>query len=254
MSESTAPPTGPDFAAGIPMDDLEDGEPRFGHVGDSPVFVLRTGGGVKAFSAKCTHYGGPLKDGVVEGSTLRCPWHHACFSLNDGRVLGGPAFNPLPSWSVVTEDGKVFVKEQEHRDPLEAVGTPAREPDCVVIVGAGAAGSSAAETLRTRGYRKPVFLVDPDPDAPYDRPNLSKDFLSGEAPEEWIPLRPDGFFSDHGINRIHDLVSEVDTDNHRVSLEGGRSHALRSAHPGYRIPASHPHGTWGESGPCAYTP
>lgn len=223
MSNDAPPPVGPDLKEGIPLSDLSDGAPIFGHVGDKPVLVVRRGDGIAAYDAVCTHYGAPLAGGIAHHGTLRCPWHHACFSLAGGDVLGGPALDPLPRRSVSVQEDRVTVGDLLKEDPLKRVGTPSREPDTVVIVGAGAAGTSAAETLRREGYERSILLIDPDPDAPYDRPNLSKDFLSGEAPEEWIPLRPDGFFSDHGINRIHDLVSEVDTDNHRVSLEGGRS-------------------------------
>ncbi len=223
MSEDAAPAIGPDFRAGVSLEDLEDDEPLFGHVEDSPVLLLRHGEDVLAFSAKCTHYGGPLADGIVVGETVRCPWHHACFSLRDGQVVGGPAFNPLARWSVSVRDGRVFVGEQEHRDPLEARAEPRREPDSVVIVGAGAAGSSAAETLRVEGFGGAILLVDPEPEAPYDRPNLSKDYLSGEAPEDWIPLRSKDFFSQHAIQRLNTRVLKLDVDDHLVHLEEGRS-------------------------------
>ncbi len=223
MSEDATPPTGPDLRAGIPLQALKDGEPVFGHVEDAPVFLIRQGEDVAAFNAKCTHYGGPLGDGVVEGRTLRCPWHHACFSLEDGQVLGGPAFNPLARWSVSVRDGKVTVGERQHRDPLEPRGRPAREPDAVVIIGAGAAGSSAAETLRVEGYGNPIVLLDPEPEAPYDRPNLSKDYLAGEAPEDWMPLRSKDFFSAHGIQRLNTRAVKLDVKNHLVHVEEGES-------------------------------
>jgi len=223
MSEDAAPPTGPDLRAGVPLEDLKEGEPFFGHVEDSPVFLVRKGKDVRAFDAACTHYGAPLEDGLSTEDTIRCPWHHACFSLEDGSVLGAPAFNPLTAWDVQVEEGTVRVGEPLEADPLESRGSPKNEPESVVIVGAGAAGSSAAETLRREGYRGPVSLVDPDPDAPYDRPNLSKDYLAGEAPEEWIPLRSREFFQEHDIQRIASRVEEIRTDTQVVILEGGRT-------------------------------
>jgi NADPH-dependent 2,4-dienoyl-CoA reductase/sulfur reductase-like enzyme/nitrite reductase/ring-hydroxylating ferredoxin subunit len=224
MSKDGAPPSGPDLREGIPLSKLTDGEPVFGHVGDTPVFIIRQGDGISAFDAVCTHYGAALADGIVHEGTLRCPWHHACFSLEDGDVLGGPALDPLSRRSVSLKENedRVTVGDILKEDPLQRVGTPTREPDTVIIVGAGAAGTSAAETLRREGYKRSIILIDSDPDAPYDRPNLSKDYLAGEAPEDWILLRPESFFSDRGIQRIQGLVSEVDPTNHQVLLDGGR--------------------------------
>lgn len=223
MSKDAAAPVGPDLSEGISIAELSEGQPVFGHVGDTPVFLIREEDRISAYNAVCTHYGAPLVDGISHDGTLRCPWHHACFSLDDGEVLGGPALDPLPRRSVSVQDDRVSVGDVLKEDPLQRVETPTREPDTVVIVGAGAAGSSAAETLRRGGYKRSILLVDPDQAAPYDRPNLSKDYLAGEAPEDWIPLRPEGFYSDRGIQRINALVSEVDLDNRRVILKGGRS-------------------------------
>ncbi|MGD2122929.1 MAG: FAD-dependent oxidoreductase [Gemmatimonadota bacterium] len=223
MSENAAPPVGPNLNEGIALQKLVAGEPFFGHVGDSPVFLLRRGEEVLAFNAVCTHYGAPLADGIFKNETIRCPWHHACFSMADGSVLGGPAFNPLLRREVSVKGDKVFVGDSLKEEGLAARGAPREEPDSVVIVGAGPAGATAAETLRREGYAGPVFLVDPDPDAPYDRPNLSKDYLEGEAPEEWIPLRSQEFFEEHEIQRVRQRVADIDPKGRQVTLEGGQS-------------------------------
>jgi len=220
MSKSSSKPVGPNFRAGVSRSQLKDGEPLFGRVGDNPVFLILRDRRIRAFDAVCTHYGGPLSDGLTVGHTVRCPWHHACFSLEDGGVEGGPAFNPLGRWEVSEENGTVRVGERLTRDPLTPRRTPVHRPDNVVIVGAGAAGSSAAETLRIEGYEGPVELVDPDPDAPYDRPNLSKDYLAGKAPEEWIPLRSRDFLEEHDIQRLVTPVLEIDLKNHLLTLGG----------------------------------
>jgi 3-phenylpropionate/trans-cinnamate dioxygenase ferredoxin reductase subunit len=95
-------------------------------------------------------------------------------------------------------------------------------PASVVIVGAGAAGECAAETLRRDGYDGPVTLYDPDPDAPYDRPNLSKDYLAGTASEDWIPLHPPEFYRDLGIDIVHGRrVVSVEPKARRVLLDDG---------------------------------
>lgn len=220
MSDSSSTLKGPDLRAGVPRAELEENEPHFGHVGQDAVFLILRDRKIQAFDAVCTHYGGPLSDGIVVEGTIRCPWHHACFSLDDGGVDGGPAFNPLGRWEVSEENGMVRVEKRMDGDPLAPRRSPEHHPDNVVIVGAGAAGSSAAETLRTEGYDGPIKLVDPDPDAPYDRPNLSKDYLAGEAPEEWIPLRSRGFLEEHDIQRLVTPVRGIDLKNHLLTLGG----------------------------------
>ena len=215
--------TGPDFSEGYPRSDLQEGEPVLGHKDGEPVLLALVDGEVSAVGASCTHYGGPLGDGLVTDGTVRCPWHHACFSLRTGEATGAPALNPLPVWEVDVRDGRVFLGSKQEEGPLSSRGRSAAGPERVVIVGAGAAGSAAAEALRREGHEGSITLVDPDPDAPYDRPNLSKDYLAGEAPEEWIPLRPDDFYPDHDIERIVDRAVGLDRDRGVVELASGAS-------------------------------
>ncbi|MGH7444702.1 MAG: FAD-dependent oxidoreductase, partial [Longimicrobiales bacterium] len=156
---------------------------------------------------------------------VRCPWHHACFSLRTGEAVAAPALNPLPCWDTEVRGGRAYATTRVDSDALAFRGRTVHAsaaPASVVIVGAGAAGSAAAEMLRREGYAGPVTLVDPDADAPYDRPNLSKDYLAGTAPEEWIPLRPPGFHAEHGIDRIVASVTALDTAAHMVTLSTGR--------------------------------
>src|SRR5205807_3168738 len=96
-------------------------------------------------------------------------------------------------------DGKIYVREK-----LEPTRRPARvaahrAPESIVILGGGAAGNAAAEMLRREGYTGPVTMLSADDAGPYDRPNLSKDYLAGNAPEEWIPLRSPEFYREHEI-------------------------------------------------------
>ena len=84
----------PDFTAGFRFQDLRDGVPIAGRVGDDDVILVRRGDEVFAVGASCTHYHGPLADGLVVGDTVRCPWHHACFSLRTGEALRAPALDP----------------------------------------------------------------------------------------------------------------------------------------------------------------
>ena len=102
-------PGGPDLALGISLADLVDGGKLVGHVGDEQVLLVRRGTSVFAVGADCTHYNGPLVDGLVVGETVRCPWHHACFDLRTGEALRAPALNPIPTWPVEQRGGKIFV-------------------------------------------------------------------------------------------------------------------------------------------------
>src|SRR5207249_4699886 len=109
-----------------------------------------------AIGATCSHYGGPLGEGVIVDDTVRCPWHHACFSVRTGEALRAPALNPVACWRVEMRDGTVIVTDKVERDPLAPtypIGSRKTAPERVVVVGAGAAGTAAAEMLRRCGYR-----------------------------------------------------------------------------------------------------
>jgi NADPH-dependent 2,4-dienoyl-CoA reductase/sulfur reductase-like enzyme/nitrite reductase/ring-hydroxylating ferredoxin subunit len=191
-----------------------------GHVGEDAVLLARVGEEWLAIGAACSHYGGPLAEGLIVDDTVRCPWHHACFSLRTGRTLRPPALHDLPCYQVEVRDGKIFVTG---RKPAPAAPRRrATAPGSVLIIGGGAAGDSAAATLRREGYAGPVTIVDGDRDAPYDRPNCSKDYLAGNAPEEWLPLRPAGFDRDQEIERLSgQLAAVLEPANRRVRLDDG---------------------------------
>src|SRR5690606_9295924 len=181
------PPEGPDLSAGIDLTDVPEGGLLAGRVGDDAVLLARVDGELCAIGGRCTHYGGPLGKGLRVGDAVHCPWHHARFCLRTGEAIGAPALNPVPRFRVETADGRVFVREKA---PLAVPERrPARAPASVVIVGGGAAGEAAAETLRREGYLGPVIILSDDAAPPCDRPNLSKDYLAGTAEPSWIPLR-----------------------------------------------------------------
>ena len=224
MGGATNELKGPDLRAGVALDELPEGEPFLGHADGEAVVLVRRGSDVAAVGGTCTHYGGPLSEGLVVGDTIRCPWHHACFSLGTGAALGAPALNPVPTWEVEVARGRVRLHARSLRDPVAPETTRSGSSDRIMaIVGAGAAGAAAAEQLRREGHTGRILLIDPDEAAPYDRPNLSKDFLAGSAPEEWIPLRPEGFYEEHAIERIVDRVDSVDAPAKTVRLGGGGS-------------------------------
>jgi NADPH-dependent 2,4-dienoyl-CoA reductase/sulfur reductase-like enzyme/nitrite reductase/ring-hydroxylating ferredoxin subunit len=214
---------GPDLSDGVALTDLSEGKPLAGHVGDEGVMLVRRGDEIFAVGATCTHYSGPLAEGLVVGDTVRCPWHHACFDLRSGEAVKAPALNPIACFAVVREGERVRVGEK-----LPPAATPAltsSQPQRIVIVGAGAAGHAAAEQLRLRGYRGQLVLIGADEAGPVDRPNLSKDYLAGTAPEEWMPLRPREWFAEHGIELVLGTpVTRLDVQKRNVLLANGRSY------------------------------
>lgn len=225
MSAQDEEVPGPDLSQGVPLESIPAEGMLAGHVGTEPVLLSRSGSEVFAIGGKCTHYGGPLAEGLVVGNTVRCPWHHACFDLRTGEATRAPALNPVSRWQVERDGALVkVVSEIASADGATPVRdrNVANDPQSIVIVGAGAAGNAAAEMLRREGYRGKITMIGRDGSVPYDRPNLSKDYLAGNAPEEWIPLRSTDFYEEHSIDLIVGTeVTEVDVKGHEVKLANG---------------------------------
>src|SRR5438128_11724120 len=182
-----------DLKSGVALDDLPDGGIVLGNVETEEVILVRRGEEFFAVGAQCTHYHGPLAEGLVVNDTIRCPWHHACFSLRTGEAVRAPALSALATWEVEREQNRIFVRRK--RDEAKSRQRAKTAPDRIVIVGGGAAGFAAAETLRRQGFAGDLTMLSDDSAAPVDRPNLSKDYLAGSAPEDWVPLRPDSFYA-----------------------------------------------------------
>jgi len=214
--------SGPDLEQGVAESDLGEGAMLLGHADGEAVLLARSAGQVFAVGATCTHYGGPLAEGMLVGDTVRCPWHHACFSLRSGAAVA-PALNPITCFDV-----------EQRGDRLYVLGKTSKQQDAatvrsglrwVVIVGGGAAGHAAAEALRREGFIGKLTLLSADSAPPVDRPNLSKDYLAGTAPEEWIPLRPPEFYEANQIQLVLGArAARVDVASKRVILEDGSSH------------------------------
>lgn len=226
MSEPAAAPAGPDLAAGIPFTALPDGGMLLGHVGDAAVLLSRRGPQVFAIGATCTHWGGPLAEGLVVGDTIRCPWHHACFSVRTGEALRAPAPDPVPSWQVEQRGGMVYVGDQVNSTAAPVPEAGRSMPESIVIVGGGAAGNAAAEMLRGEGYGGRITLLSADAAGPCDRPNLSKGFLAGTAPVEYVLLRTPEFYAEQRIDLILGArVAAIDTSARQVVREDGTRHS-----------------------------
>jgi len=222
MAQEQAPPSGPDLTQGVAFDAFVDGK-LVGHVGREEVLLVHSGSELFAVGAHCSHYHAPLADGIVVGASVRCPWHHACFDLRSGEAMRAPALSPIDCWKVEQRAGRIFVKEKRQQDKPRTRAIT-NGPEKIVIVGGGAAGFAAAEMLRRRGFGGSIVMLNRDAAAPVDRPNLSKDYLAGSAPEDWLPLRPSEFYVENKIElRLNAEVLGIDTKARQVMVAGGKN-------------------------------
>ena len=224
MNADQMEPSGSDLTKGIEVELLADGAMLLGHLGPDQVILARSGDEVFAVDVTCTHYGGPLAEGLLVGDTVRCPWHHACFSMRTGEAVRAPALNPVSCWSVETIGGRHFVRGRRELPSRTQRLPSASDPASIVIVGGGAAAETALETLRREGYSGRITVLSADAAAPYDRPNLSKDFLAGTASEEWIPLRDAEFYRQNDIDlRLGARVTAIEPNAALVRTADGDS-------------------------------
>jgi NADPH-dependent 2,4-dienoyl-CoA reductase/sulfur reductase-like enzyme/nitrite reductase/ring-hydroxylating ferredoxin subunit len=235
MSDEKTVLKGPDLTQGIELSMIADGTMLLGHARGEPVLLARRGDELFAIGAICTHYGAPLETGLLVGDTVRCPWHHACFSLRTGEALRAPALPPVSCWRVseVRHAARQFTPAEQPvsaiyvSEKLERVAShvqPARAgmPASVLIVGGGAAGNAAAETLRREGYGGRITMLSADDALPCDRPNLSKGYLAGTASEASNLLRSTNFYKDHGIDvRLGTRVAAIDVRSGYIELADG---------------------------------
>ena len=224
MSDDKSEVTGPDLTLGVATSAIADGKMLLGHVGEESVLLARRGSDFFAIGATCTHYGGPLAEGLMVGDTVRCPWHHACFSLRTGEALHAPALSPVVCWSTELRDNEVFVRAKATQTQTAHIKPGPGSPQKIVIVGGGAAGFAAAEMLRRQHFQGSIVMLSDDEAPPVDRPNLSKDYLAGNAPEEWVPLRGDDFYTEQKIDlRLKATVTGIDVQGREVTLgDGGK--------------------------------
>ncbi|MBL0217219.1 MAG: FAD-dependent oxidoreductase [Myxococcales bacterium] len=242
---STAALSGPDLGQGVLDAELLEGTPLLGHAHGEAIVLVRDGASVHALGATCSHYGGPLAEGLVAGGTIRCPWHHACFDLSTG-IAHGPAISPVACYDVALEGGTLRVGARRER-----VRPGGLSPASVVIIGGGAAGVACAEALRGEGHKGMITMLTAEGSDPVDRPNLSKDYLAGNAPEEWVFLRTREALAGIEVDVVDDPAAAFDPKERTVTTKGGRelsydalllatgAEAIRLPLPGADLPHVH---------------
>jgi len=191
------------------------------------ILLIREKGELRALSALCTHYGAPLIKGAYDGGgRIRCPWHGACFNTKTGDIEDFPGLDSLACHKVEERNGQIVVmadkRELVNGRRLQMPVEVLENADVrVVVVGGGAAGHTAVETLRQEGYAGAITLVTREQHLPYDRPKLSKN-LAVKA--EQISLRKAGWYEKAKINVMKGTeVVRVDTENKEVFFGNGDS-------------------------------
>jgi apoptosis-inducing factor 3 len=208
--------------------DLQSGEMKEVAAGETRILLARAGDQFYAVTANCPHYGGTLAEGALCGTRVVCPLHHAVFDVTNGDLLEPPALDALVSYPVRVEGERIFVTVPEETADRRAVtrGKSDRtaDPRQFVIIGAGAAGYAAAQTLREEGFGGNVVMITREDRYPYDRPNLSKDYLHGHADPEWMPLRPQEFFDEHDLKLVRNReVTRVDARAKTITFDSGET-------------------------------
>jgi NADPH-dependent 2,4-dienoyl-CoA reductase/sulfur reductase-like enzyme/nitrite reductase/ring-hydroxylating ferredoxin subunit len=222
MSETETNLFGLDLAKGVTLSTVADGAMLLGHVHGEAALLARRGNELFAIGNVCTHYGAPLSEGLLVADTVRCPWHHACFSLRTGEALRAPALNPVSCWRIEQLEGNVYVREKIETGRKQATPVDDSIPGTVVILGGGTGGNAAAETLRREGYNGLITMLSADESLPCDRPNLSKGYLAGVASAESNPLRSSDFYTQHDIDlKLGARAASIDTSARHVKLTDG---------------------------------
>jgi NADPH-dependent 2,4-dienoyl-CoA reductase/sulfur reductase-like enzyme/nitrite reductase/ring-hydroxylating ferredoxin subunit len=211
------------------QDDLKNGEMKSYKIDDNnKVLLCRINNEFFAIGAACTHYGAPLEEGILKDDTIICPWHHACFNAKSGNLLEPPAMDALQKYEVKTEGDSVKINVPEEiqssRKPAMVKKDNRSDSRTFVILGAGASAYFAAQSMRENGFKGNIIMVTEENRNPYDRPNLSKDYLAGSAEPEWMPLRPDEFFVEYGIEIKQEMtVTGLNLNEKLVSFMNGEN-------------------------------
>jgi NADPH-dependent 2,4-dienoyl-CoA reductase/sulfur reductase-like enzyme/nitrite reductase/ring-hydroxylating ferredoxin subunit len=202
------------------LEDLPDGGMRAVEVGGIKILLIRQGGEVTAIGAECPHAGAPMEEGVLADGQVICPWHKAAFCTRTGALLDPPAVDDLPSYAIEIANGDIVLRQPEPLAPPTQPGFG--QAQHFVILGAGAAGFSAAQELRKTGFAGAVTLISHEDALPYDRTLLSKYVLSGEPGGEKSPLQNQDFFETHKITRRFADITRLDADRKTIGLSNGQ--------------------------------
>ncbi|KAL8763925.1 MAG: hypothetical protein Q9184_000368 [Pyrenodesmia sp. 2 TL-2023] len=213
---------------GLSALDLKNGEKREVEVEGiegGKVLLAKVGSTTHAMSSNCTHYGAPLKLGVLtpEGR-LTCAWHGACFNVATGDVEDAPALDPLAKFEVFEKNGAVYIKGEEatikasRRNP--DVKCKAEGQEKVVVIGGGSGTIGAVQALREQGFKGGITIISREPNLPLDRTKLSKALIADKSKLEW---RSQDWYDSASINTVSDEVSSVDFKAKSVSTKSGKS-------------------------------
>jgi NADPH-dependent 2,4-dienoyl-CoA reductase/sulfur reductase-like enzyme/nitrite reductase/ring-hydroxylating ferredoxin subunit len=225
------------------LTDLPDGGMKSVEAGSEKILLIRDRQTVHAIGATCPHAGAPLEQGVRNGDRIVCPWHKATFCIRTGALLEPPAVDRIPSYQARIEGQRILVSIPPDQPPAPGADQPApgaapdepapgaapdepapgAAPDRRVfaIIGAGAAGALAAQTLREAGFNGRIVMLDRHNRVPYDRTVLSKYFLSGESNAEKSPLQSQAYYRQHRIERRTAEVTALDAAQKRIECADG---------------------------------
>lgn len=192
--------------------------------GELKILLARDGETVFATGAHCSHKGAPLKNGTRIGNQVICPWHHACFGLEDGAHVEPPGQGCLARFETRVVDGRVLVEVPsgagEHRPEVEPSARRAGGARIFAIVGGGAAGLACAQELVRRGFDGRIVMFSDDGETPYDRTALSKTYLQGKTGDDGLPLVGEGGLDAIGVERITERVERIDAASRTIHFVG----------------------------------
>lgn len=216
-----------DYVEKIVCDENEIGEnemKQFEINDESKVLVVKQNGVISAIGTKCSHYGALLSTGALSDGRIRCPWHGACFNIQNGDIEDFPGLDSIPCYKVNVEDGKVRVRAK--RSDLKAnkrlKDMVKRDPNndtTFVIIGGGPSGGVCVETLRQEGFTGRIVMVCKENCLPYDRIKLSK---AMDVKVKKIEYRSAEFYDEYDIETYTGVeATRVNSDEKTVALSNG---------------------------------
>lgn len=209
------------------INDLNEGEMKaFDIAEDQKVLLVKINGKFHAMGGLCPHYGAPLHEGILSGDRIVCPWHHAAYDARSGDLKEPPSLDALAHYEARVDGENVIVRVPEpfegSRAPHMTKSDPEADKRTFVIIGTGAAGNAAAQTLREDGFKGRIVMITHENRLPYDRPQLSKEYMEGKSDEGAVQLRPEDFYRDCDIELMFQKkVTRVDVGKKMISFENG---------------------------------